>query len=107
MQFFYYLMLTHPDVQKRAQAELQAIVGPDRLPALKDRERLPFTESVWKETLRLHPATPLGRLFVPETIKTTSYTKNLSTPALYEQERHIQRVLYPKTFGCDWCKPSS
>lgn len=60
MHFFYYLMLMYPEIQKHAQEELRRIVGPDRLPTLEDRERLPFTESIMKETLRLHPATPLG-----------------------------------------------
>ena len=54
-------MVSHPEVQRRAQAELLAVVGPDRLPTLADRERLPFIESLLKETLRMHPATPLGK----------------------------------------------
>lgn len=53
-------MVLHPEVQKHAQAELLAAVGPDRLPTLADREHLPFTESILKETLRMYPATPLG-----------------------------------------------
>ena len=39
-------MVMYPEIQKRAQAELLAVVGPDRLPTLEDRERLPLTESI-------------------------------------------------------------
>ena len=53
-------MVMYPEIQKRAQAELLAVVGPDRLPTLEDRERLPLTESILRETLRLYPVTPLG-----------------------------------------------
>ena len=53
-------MVMYPEVQRRAHAELLAVVGPDRLPTLEDRERLPFTESILRETLRLYPVTPLG-----------------------------------------------
>ena len=53
-------MVLHPEVQRKAQEELDAVVGTDRLPSLVDRENLPYVESVMKETLRWHPVTPLG-----------------------------------------------
>ena len=53
-------MLAHPEVQKRAQAELDAVVGPDRLPTINDRDRLPYIEAVLREVMRLTPVTPLG-----------------------------------------------
>ncbi|TFY83605.1 hypothetical protein EWM64_g397 [Hericium alpestre] len=36
-----YALLAHPEVQKRAQEELDAVVGRDRLPAFQDRADLP------------------------------------------------------------------
>lgn len=53
-------MLTHPGVQRKAQAELDSVIGTDRLPTLKDRESLPFIDAILKETLRWMPAAPLG-----------------------------------------------
>ena len=53
-------MLLHLDVQRQAQAELDAVVGSDRLPSFADRERLPYINAVFKEVLRCHPAIPLG-----------------------------------------------
>ncbi|XP_069701115.1 methyl farnesoate epoxidase-like isoform X2 [Periplaneta americana] len=45
-------MLLHPDVQSRAQAELDSVVGRDRQPTLQDRPRLCFLESVIMEVQR-------------------------------------------------------
>lgn len=53
-------MLLHPDVQKKAQAEIDAVVGPDRLPSFDDREHLPYVDAVCKELLRWHSVTPTG-----------------------------------------------
>ena len=43
------------DVQKKAQAELDAIIGPNRLPELSDSDSLPFVNALIKEALRWHP----------------------------------------------------
>lgn len=54
-------MTLHPEVQKRAQEELDLVVGPDRLPSLEDRPNLPYVEAVVKEVLRWNPVGPLGQ----------------------------------------------
>lgn len=53
-------MVLFPDVQKRVQAELDAVVGRKRLPTFDDRASLPYLEATIKESLRFHPPTPLG-----------------------------------------------
>jgi len=53
-------MCLYPDVQKKAQAEIDAFVGTDRLPTISDRESLPYVEGVMKEVLRWIPVVPLG-----------------------------------------------
>lgn len=53
-------MLLHPDAQKRAQAELDSVVGRERLPTFADRAALPYVEAIVKETFRWQPVTPLG-----------------------------------------------
>jgi len=53
-------MVLHPEVQKNAHAELDRVVGPDRLPAFEDRASLPYIEAIVSELLRWHVATPLG-----------------------------------------------
>ncbi|EKM55769.1 uncharacterized protein PHACADRAFT_195821 [Phanerochaete carnosa HHB-10118-sp] len=53
-------MLTNPDVQRKAQEELDRVVGDGRLPDFTDRDSLPYVECVVKETMRWHPVAPLG-----------------------------------------------
>ncbi|KAG2118778.1 cytochrome P450 [Suillus discolor] len=53
-------MVLYPDVQRRAQAEIDSVVGRDRLPTFEDRTLLPYIESVLRETLRWQPVVPLG-----------------------------------------------
>ena len=65
---FFLAMTLYPDVQKQAQAELDSVVGTDRLPTLDDRHRLPYLEAVVNEVLRWNPVGPLGmfpKLSVP------------------------------------------
>ncbi|KAG2054196.1 cytochrome P450 [Suillus hirtellus] len=53
-------MVLYPDVQRRAQAEIDSVVGRDRLPTFEDRTSLSYIESVLRETLRWQPIVPLG-----------------------------------------------
>ena len=53
-------MASFPDVQKRAQAELDAVIGPQRLPNFADRENLPYVAALIKEALRWRPVSPLA-----------------------------------------------
>jgi cytochrome P450 len=57
---FLVAMLLYPDVLKRAQNELDFVIGRDRLPTFEDRLRLPFIDAVYKEVTRWRPATPIG-----------------------------------------------
>jgi hypothetical protein len=53
-------MTLFPDVQKKAQAEIDAVVGPDRLPSFADRDSLPYTEALVKEVFRWSVVGPIG-----------------------------------------------
>ena len=53
-------MVLNPDVQRKAQMELDAVVGPDRLPRYEDRSALPYIDAIVKESLRWQPVGPLG-----------------------------------------------
>ncbi|KAG1900664.1 cytochrome P450 [Suillus fuscotomentosus] len=48
-------MVSYPYVQERAQAEIDSVIGRDRLPTFEDRASLPYVESVLRETLRWQP----------------------------------------------------
>jgi len=56
-----FLALTlYPEVQKRAQAELDTVISRDRLPIFEDKPRLPYIEAVCKELARWQMVTPMG-----------------------------------------------
>ncbi|KAF6828840.1 cytochrome p450 oxidoreductase [Colletotrichum plurivorum] len=57
---FYLAMALFPEVQKRAQAEIDAVVGSDRLPVASDRKSLPYVDALVKEIIRWHPIVPMG-----------------------------------------------
>ena len=53
-------MALHPYVVKKAQEELDEVVGNERLPELSDRENLPYISALIKELLRWTCPVPLG-----------------------------------------------
>lgn len=57
---FILAMTLNPSAAKKAQAELDTIVGRERLPSLDDRDSLPYVECILKETVRWNPPFPMG-----------------------------------------------
>ena len=53
-------MIAHPEIQRRAQGELDIVVGRSRLPTLADAPNLPYIQALVKESLRWRAALPLG-----------------------------------------------
>jgi cytochrome P450 len=53
-------MAQNPAVQARAQAELDAVVGPTRLPEHADRDALSYVTAVMLEVMRWRPVVPTG-----------------------------------------------
>ena len=45
-------MMLFPRVQQNCQEELDAVVGPDRLPSIEDFDSLPYIRQTIKEALR-------------------------------------------------------
>jgi len=56
----YLAMTLFPHVAKKAQEEIDAVVGTDRLPTFDDREHLPYIDALLKEVLRWNAVTPTG-----------------------------------------------
>jgi cytochrome P450 len=52
-------LLLHPEVQEKAQGEIDAVTGRERFLNFEDRPRLPFVDALCKEVLRWRPTTPL------------------------------------------------
>ncbi|KAF8877650.1 cytochrome P450 [Gymnopilus junonius] len=53
-------MLCYPEVQKKAQEELDRVLGGRRLPEFTDEPNMPYISALVKEILRWKPATPIG-----------------------------------------------
>ncbi|KAF9885356.1 hypothetical protein FE257_012973 [Aspergillus nanangensis] len=53
-------MIMFPNVQQKAQEEIDRVIGPDRLPGFADRDRLPYINAIVKEALRWWPIAPMG-----------------------------------------------
>ena len=53
-------MALFPEAQRKAQEEIDRVVGTDRLPTFEDRENLPYVDALVKEALRWHPVVPMG-----------------------------------------------
>jgi cytochrome P450 len=51
----WHLLAQHEPVRVKLKAEIDAVLGPGRLPELEDAARLPFTTAVFSESMRLYP----------------------------------------------------
>ncbi|KAH9171797.1 cytochrome P450 [Lactarius sanguifluus] len=60
MSSLFLALILYPDVQKRAQAELDSVISRDRLPTYDDKPRLPYIEAISKELMRWHVVAALG-----------------------------------------------
>lgn len=59
---FTLLMTIHPEIQYKAQAEIDRVIGTERLPTVDDLGSLPYVAAIFKEVLRFHPVAPLGNI---------------------------------------------
>ncbi|SJL03000.1 related to cytochrome P450 CYP2 subfamily [Armillaria ostoyae] len=95
---FFKAMLLYPDIQIKAQAEIDAVIGDDRLPRFDDRERLPYVNALALEVSRWHTIGPLGLphcvteddvqfgYFIPKgSLVYANIWKMLHDPAVYDQ----------------------
>ncbi|KAJ0268694.1 hypothetical protein CBS470a_013809 [Colletotrichum nupharicola] len=57
---FFLAMAKYPEVQQKAQEEIDRVIGSERLPNLDDRDKLPYIEAIVLEILRWHPIGPMG-----------------------------------------------
>jgi cytochrome P450 len=62
MHSLFLALVVFPQVQRRAQAEIDLVIGRDRLPTFDDRPRLPYIEALCKELMRWFVVAPIGTL---------------------------------------------
>jgi cytochrome P450 len=66
MEAFFLAMSMFPDVQKKAQEEIDRVVGTSVLPGFTDRNNLPYINALVLEAQRWHPILPMGFPHVAE-----------------------------------------
>lgn len=57
---FILAMSKHPDIQAKAQLELDTVLGPHNIPTFADKDSLPYLNAVVKECLRWEPLAPIA-----------------------------------------------
>ncbi|KAF8991172.1 cytochrome P450 [Cyathus striatus] len=60
MLWFFVSMIVHPEAQKKAQEQIDQVVGRGRLPTFRDIESLPYIRAIIKEVMRWRGVGPLG-----------------------------------------------
>lgn len=81
LQWFFKAAVLYPEAMKKAQEEIDRVVGRDRLPGWEDRPHLPYVTAVINETHRWATATPLA--FVHATSESDVYRgKNVPSGAI-------------------------
>lgn len=65
---FFLTMVCYPEVQKKAQEELDRVVGQGRLPGFEDEESLPYLSAIVKEIHRWRPTVPASVSHLPDVV---------------------------------------
>ncbi|KAF8895096.1 cytochrome P450 [Infundibulicybe gibba] len=63
---FFCAMVISPDVQRKAQHEIDTVVGNDRLPEPGDRPSLPYVEAIYREVMRWRPDDVYNGYLIPK-----------------------------------------
>lgn len=71
-------MIWYPEIQKKAQQELDAVLGKDQLPDFADEASLPYCGAIIKELYRWRPVTPFA---IPRETDTEDVYKGMRIPA--------------------------
>ncbi|KAH9897587.1 cytochrome P450 [Xylariomycetidae sp. FL2044] len=108
-------MMLNPDVFAKARAEIDGVVGTDRLPSLEDRPNLRYIDYVVEETTRWRPLSPIGiphksikddvydGMFIPKgtIIYYNTYAMSRDTRVYKDPERFNPERYTPKAEGGD------
>ncbi|CAG7853103.1 SubName: Full=Uncharacterized protein {ECO:0000313/EMBL:CCA75454.1} [Serendipita indica DSM 11827] len=112
---FLHAMFLFPEIAKKIQAEIDSVIGRDRLPRVTDRADLPYTNAVWKESLRFNSAVPLAiphsnrhdetinGYFIPKgSLINPNFGFMLSDPRIWGTQKSLDRSVsyHPRPASC-------
>ncbi|EIW74016.1 cytochrome P450 [Coniophora puteana RWD-64-598 SS2] len=98
LTIFVLVMTLYPEVQARAQAEIDDVAGPDRLPDFDGHASMPYVEAVYRETLRWKPIAPIpqrklicvaGALIIPNVWAMSQNTDRYPSPSSFDPSRFL------------------
>ncbi|KZT55003.1 cytochrome P450 [Calocera cornea HHB12733] len=72
-------LVHHPEVLRKAQEELDRVIGPDRMPTFEDHDSLPYVRATCNEALRWRPVAVLGG--TPHAVTEDDYYEGMFIPA--------------------------
>jgi cytochrome P450 len=87
----------NPDIQYKAQQEIDRIMESSRSPTFNDEQALPYIRAIVKETLRMRPVTSIGTphyTTAPITYKNT-YIPTNSVVCLQQYPIHYNPTVFP------------
>jgi hypothetical protein len=94
--------MLYPETRRKAQAEIDRVIGNDRLPTLADQPNLPYTDALVKEVFRWNPVVPLGKSAVfqgygsPFVLREANHGESTRTPAHLHRRRRLRGEFYPQ-----------
>ncbi|KAI1358522.1 cytochrome P450 monooxygenase [Xylaria arbuscula] len=74
---FFFNMTLAPEIQRKAQQEIDQVIGTGRLPHYNDKDKLPYVSAIVKESLRWHAVVPMGS---PHTADSDGYVNGYYIP---------------------------
>ena len=102
---FYCVMAMHPDIQVKAQRELDEVVGPSRLPDFDDLDSLNYTHAIFLECSRWMPVLPLG---VPHAaIRDDLYNNSFIPQGTVIIPVSFHKVLFVTDYLIEACSPQN
>ncbi|KJA16708.1 hypothetical protein HYPSUDRAFT_47078 [Hypholoma sublateritium FD-334 SS-4] len=113
-QILFMALATHPHVLKKCQAEVDSVVGPDRLPTYDDEADLPYIKATVRELFRWRPVGPTaiphastesdeymgyyipkGAMIIPNITSIHMDAKVFDDPETFDPQRYVDNPSLP------------
>jgi len=92
---FFLAITMFPEAARKAQAELDSVIGHDRLPTFSDRPNLPYVNALVSEVLRWHTVVPTGSSS-PQLVSCEMADNNSAVPHRVTQDDVHDGYFIPK-----------